>query len=101
MSFTAADWDKILQQQRTAHGLPPLQPMRPASEGRVSMRSSLFSSRSLSTWALGLCFLAGLLIGTLLVSRSGPDTRAALQAVSYTHLDVYKRQVQTRVFVTP
>ena len=70
MSFTAADWDKILQQQRTAHGLPPLQPMRPASEGRVSMRSSLFSSRSLSTWALGLCFLAGLLIGTLLVSRS-------------------------------
>ena len=96
MSFTAADWDKILQQQRTAHGLPPLQPMRPASEGRVSMRSSLFSSRSLSTWALGLCFLAGLLIGTLLVSRSGPDTRAALQVI----LGGYVERRQTLAFAS-
>lgn len=70
--------------------------MRPASEGRASMRSSLFSSRSLSTWALGLCFLAGLLFGTLLVSRSGLDTRAALQVI----LGGYVERRQTLAFAS-
>lgn len=96
MSFTAADWDKILQQQRTARGIPSLPPVRPAPERRASLRSSLFSSRSLSAWALGLCFLVGMLIGTLLVSRSGPDTLAALKVI----LGGYVERRQTLAFAS-
>ena len=94
MSFTAADWDKILQQQRTARGYPSMQPVRPAPEAKRPARS--FLSSGLSIWLLALLFLTGMLAGTLLVGRSGPDTLAALKVI----LGGYVERRQTLSFAS-
>ncbi len=78
MNLNATDLDKMMryQNKRTAGRFTPVR------NGRRFLRSfCTYSKAHLMTYLFAAVFLTGLLIGTLLVNRSSPETLEVLKAI--------------------